>query len=71
MASSKSGKWFDTKARKVVSTEPEEGILLAAPGVEITPDVQATIDSYESVDEKAVAPATVETATVKSPSAKK
>jgi hypothetical protein len=67
----KSGVWFDTKARKVVESEPEEGILLAAPGAELTPTVNATIEQYRSVDEDATDPNTVTTATAKSPSAKK
>ncbi len=70
MADTKSGVWFDSKSRKVVKSQPEEGIQLAAPGAEITPDVQASIDQYEGIDEQATAPAVVETATVKS-SAKK
>lgn len=67
----KTGVWFDTKARKVVKSQPEEGIQLAAPGAELTANVNATIKQYETVDEQATAPADTETATVKSPSAKK
>lgn len=46
MAESK-GTWYDTKAGKVVTSQPEEGIQLVAPGVEATPDEQARVDSYK------------------------
>lgn len=40
------GVWFDTKAGKVVKSQPEEGVQLTAPGVETTPDDQRLIDLY-------------------------
>lgn len=47
MASSK-GVWFDTKAGKVVESQPEEGVQLVAPGVDATPDEQARVDAYKA-----------------------
>lgn len=41
-----SGVWFDTKADKVVKSQPEEGIQLVAPGAEPTPDEQRRVDVY-------------------------
>lgn len=59
MADSKNGVFYDTKAGKVVESQPEEGIQLVAPGAEITPDAQARIDAYKSGDN--AAPETVTT----------
>lgn len=47
MAVSK-GVWFDTKAGKVVESQPEEGVQLVAPGTESTPDAERLIESYRS-----------------------
>ncbi len=58
MAESK-GAWFDTKSGKVVSSEPEEGIQLVAPGVEATDAEQARVDAYRD------APAVEQTVTTK------
>ena len=54
MADSNKGVWFDTQANKVVHSEPVEGIQLAAPGTEITPSVQASIDAYAGTGEVGV-----------------
>ncbi len=70
MAVSK-GVWLDTKARKIVKSEPEEGVLVVAPGSEVTPQVEELIAVYEdALVETADEPAAVETATVKTPSRK-
>jgi hypothetical protein len=53
------GVWFDTKAGKVVESQPEEGVQLVAPGVEATAAEQAAVDSYKSGGN------TVETVTTK------
>jgi len=69
MADSKNGVWFDTKAGKVVNSEPEEGVQLVAPGQEVTAAAQATIDRYKAdadgtgTVERAVSTESVETAT--------
>lgn len=47
------GVWFDTKADKVVKAQPEEGVLLSAPGAEVTPDEQRLIDAYSGDSEEA------------------
>lgn len=47
---SKNGVFFDTKAGKVVKTQPEEGIQIVAPGGEITPAVQEDIDRYTDIE---------------------
>lgn len=44
---SKNGKWIDNKTGQVVSSEPEEGVQLLAPGVPETPDVTARIKAAE------------------------
>lgn len=41
-----SGVWLDTDTNKVVRSEPENGRLLASPGVEISPEIQARIDLF-------------------------
>jgi hypothetical protein len=46
------GVWIDTRTGQVVTAEPEEGVLLAAPGAELTPDIEAAIEAA-----KAAAPA--------------
>lgn len=64
MAEAKNGVWLDKETGKVVRKEPARGRLLAAPGDEITDDVQATIDRYEdnfATFEQATAPDNVET----------
>lgn len=42
------GVWLDTESNKIVRDEPAQGRLIANPGEEITPAVQATIDLYEA-----------------------
>lgn len=46
---SKTGVFWDTKAGKIVDSEPEEGVQLVAPGGEVTPDAQVSIDAYKEV----------------------
>jgi hypothetical protein len=48
MASSNSGTWYDTKAGKVVTSQPEEGVQLVAPGVEPTADEKSRVEAYKS-----------------------
>lgn len=58
------GVWLDRDAGKVVKKQPVRGRLLAAPGKEITSNVQAIIDRYEdsyATFEQATAPAVEET----------
>jgi hypothetical protein len=47
MAASK-GVWFDTKAGKVVESQPAEGIQLVAPGVEATPDEERRVEAFKA-----------------------
>lgn len=42
------GTWIDTKTTKVVHSEPEEGVLITAPGLEPEDNVQATIDRLQA-----------------------
>lgn len=42
----KSGVWLDTSSRKVVTSEPVEGVLLAAPGDEVTDELEATVERF-------------------------
>ena len=42
-----SDKWVDTKTGKVVSSQPEEGILLVAKGSPLTADRKAAVDAAE------------------------
>lgn len=42
------GVWFDTKAGKVVESQPEEGVVLLAPGVEPTPDDERRVAAYKA-----------------------
>ena len=46
MAESK-GVWYDTKASKVVESQPEEGVQLVAPGVEPTQDELNRVEVYK------------------------
>lgn len=58
------GVWLDRETGKVVKKQPARGRLLAAPGAEITANVQAIIDRYEdnyATFEQATAPAAEET----------
>lgn len=67
---SKTGVFFDTKNRKIVEKQPEEGILLVAPGHEITPNAETVIALWRDVDaepERATDLSVVETATQKAP----
>lgn len=57
-----SGVWFDTKAEKVVKSQPEEGILLVAPGAEPTPDEQRRVDVYSGKVDDADETVTTKTA---------
>lgn len=43
----KDGVYFDTKAGKVTTTPPEEGVQLVEPGGALTPEIQSRIDAYE------------------------
>lgn len=45
---SASGTWLDTKTNKVVTSKPEEGVQLVAPGVEATPDELANLDRVKA-----------------------
>lgn len=65
MAESKNGVFFDTKANKVVESEPEEGVQIVAPGAEITADLQADIDRYKDAAAGKSEPQTVTTDSVK------
>lgn len=56
MSQSPTGVWIDQATNLVVEAEPVEGVLLVAPGGEITPDVEAAIERAR------VASAPVETA---------
>lgn len=47
MAVSK-GVWLDTKSGKVVESQPEEGVVLVAPGTESTPDAERLVAQYRS-----------------------
>lgn len=47
MAAAK-GVWLDTKTGKVVESEPEEGLVLVAAGVEATAADQARVDAYKA-----------------------
>ena len=47
MATSK-GVWFDTQTQKVVTSQPEQGLQLVAPGVEATPDDEARVEAYKA-----------------------
>jgi hypothetical protein len=70
MAESK-GVWFDHKTQKVVSSPPESGVQLVAPGVEPTPDELATVERYKQAgvsEKKADAPAADKTVTTKAAS---
>lgn len=60
MAAASKGVWFDTKAGKVVESEPEQGIVLLAPGVVPTPDDERRLAAYKPADAPAK-PATVKT----------
>lgn len=68
---SKTGKWVDVQTGKVVSSQPEEGRQLVAPGGELTPDVKAAISAAEAAAQAPVETATdpnaVEKATMKNP----
>lgn len=46
---SATGVFFDTKAQKVVESQPEEGVQIVAPGGEVTADAQASIDRWNEV----------------------
>lgn len=50
------GTWIDTKTGKVVTSQPEEGVQLHAPGTEVTPDVQAAIDAAKAAADPDKAP---------------
>lgn len=79
---SKTGVWIDSRTGKIVESEPEEGVQLAAPGQVVDPTTAAQIEalrkpapiSEEPVDlsvpepkpAKAVTTATTEAAPVKS-----
>lgn len=62
------GTWLDTKANKVVTSRPEEGVQLLAPGVEATPDELARVEAVKAALAGAETPAktvTTKTAAVK------
>lgn len=67
---SKDGVYIDTQANKVVKTPPEEGVQLAAPGVEIDSIAKQYIEAAERAvsggDEVAAVDDDVETADEKS-----
>lgn len=42
-----SGTWFDTKSGKVVTSQPEEGVQLVAPGVEPTAADEVRVARYK------------------------
>ena len=47
MAESK-GMWLDTKTNKIVTSQPEEGVQLLAPGREATPAELAHIEGVKA-----------------------
>lgn len=50
MSEISNGVWFDSKANKVVESEPEEGVQLIAPGKEVTPLDQLTVQQYRDIE---------------------
>jgi len=57
------GTWLDTKTNTIVTSRPEEGIQLLAPGVEPTPDELAAVEAVKaSIAAPAKTPPTVTTA---------
>lgn len=48
MADSK-GKWFDTKTERIVTSQPEEGVQLVAPGVDEGPATKVVVEQYEAI----------------------
>lgn len=46
-----SGKFYDTKTGEIVTSPPEEGVQLLAPGAEETPAAKAVISQYEALVE--------------------
>jgi len=58
------GVWFDTKAGKVVESQPAEGVQLVAPGIEASDADLALVDRYK--EGGSAEPATVTTKAVKS-----
>lgn len=54
------GSWLDTKSNKIVSSQPEEGIQLLAPGAEHTPADLAHVEAVKaSLAPEPAAPKTV------------
>lgn len=47
---SQTGVFFDTKANKVVDSQPEEGVQIVAPGGEITADAEKEIERWRDVE---------------------
>lgn len=47
---SQSGVFFDTKANKVVNSQPEEGVQIVAPGGELTATAEAEIARWREVE---------------------
>jgi hypothetical protein len=56
------GVWIDSRTGKVVTTQPEEGVQLHAPGTEMTPDVEAAIKAAKAAEPDAPAKRNVEKA---------
>jgi hypothetical protein len=56
MELSKSGVYFDTKNRKVVESQPEEGIQILAPGDEITEASKADVARWREAEDGAPTP---------------
>lgn len=60
------GVYFDSASGRIVDSPPVEGVQLAAPGVELTPAVQALIDRFAESEPAAVdVPAPVKSAAKK------
>jgi hypothetical protein len=54
------GTWIDNKTGKVVTSQPEEGVQLIAPGVEVTPDDQRAVDAAKAAQAEAAEAAEAE-----------
>lgn len=64
MADNDNGVWLDLDTGEAVTTQPQRGRLLVAPGDEVTDNVQSLIDRYEdnyATIEQATAPDVPET----------
>lgn len=64
------GAWWDSKAGKVVASEPEEGVQIVAPGMELTDALKAELDRYKAGVADETLPDAITTESAKAPAKK-